>query len=424
MEKWVLIGGIGLAAIAAAGLTGGDGARPAAPPTFAGEVAPILYEKCAPCHRPGQVAPFSLTSYEDASRRSGTIARVTERRFMPPWKAVAGYGKFKHENRLSDDQIATIKAWHEAGAPRGNASVEPKPPTFTTEWALGKPDLLVSADKDYKLAAEGDDVYRNFVIKTDFKEPRWIRAIDVAPGNRKVVHHVIAFLDEGERAKNLEAAAKDGQPGYESSGGGVGFMPNGALGGWAPGLQPFATPKGSAFLLKPGTSIVLQVHYHKSGREEVDRTKLALYFADEKIDKEMRLAWIANPFFRLPAGDANKAVNMAFTVPFDATAYGAMPHMHMLGKSMRSWVQLPDGREMPLVQIADWDFNWQLTYEFERPLKIPAGSTIRATAVYDNSDKNPRNPNNPPKEVRWGEQTTDEMALLIVSYTRDAVIGN
>jgi hypothetical protein len=247
--------------------------------------------------------------------------------------------------------------------------------------------------------------------------------MDVAPGNRKVVHHVIAFLDEGDRAKNLEGQAKDGQPGYESSGGGVGFMPNGALGGWAPGLQPFATPKGSAFLLKPGTTIVLQVHYHKSGKEETDQTKLALYFAEEKVDKEMRLAWIANPFFRLPAGDASKSVNMSFTIPYDSTAYGAMPHMHMLGKSMKAWIELPDGKEMPLVHVTDWDFNWQLLYEFAKPLKIPAGSTIRATAVYDNSADNPRNPNEPPKEVRWGEQTTDEMALLIVSYTLHAPGG-
>jgi hypothetical protein len=363
-----------------------------------------------------------LQNYEDAKRRSGTIARVVEKRFMPPWKAVAGYGEFKHENRLTDAQIAQIKSWHEAGAPKGEGN-EPEPPTFTTDWSLGKPDLIVSADRDYKLAAEGEDVYRNFAIKTDFKEPRWIRAMDVAPGNRKVVHHVIAFLDEGDRAKNLEGQAKDGQPGYESSGGGVGFMPNGALGGWAPGLQPFATPKGSAFLLKPGTTIVLQVHYHKSGKEETDQTKLALYFAGEKVDKEMRLAWIANPFFRLPAGDASKSVNMSFTIPYDSTAYGAMPHMHMLGKSMKAWIELPDGKEMPLVHVTDWDFNWQLLYEFAKPLKIPAGSTIRATAVYDNSADNPRNPNEPPKEVRWGEQTTDEMALLIVSYTLDAPGG-
>ncbi|MEO7453882.1 MAG: ascorbate-dependent monooxygenase [Fimbriimonadales bacterium] len=422
MEKWVIFGVVGLGVFAVAGLPSIPGEE-AQEPTYASTIAPILFEKCTPCHRPGQVAPFSLISYEDAQRRSATIARVVEKRYMPPWKATAGYGSFKHENRLTDEQINQIKIWHEAGAPRGDAKNEPVAPTFSAEWALGKPDLTVSADRDYKLAAEGEDVYRNFVIKTDFKEPRWIRAMDIAPGNRTVVHHVIAFLDEGDRAKGLEDQAKDGQPGYESSGGGVGFMPNGALGGWAPGLQPFATPKGSAFLLKPGTTIVLQVHYHKSGKAETDRTKLALYFAEEKIEKEMRLAWIANPFFRLDAGNANKSVNMSSTIPFDATAYTAMPHMHMLGKSMTAWIELPDGKEVPLVQVKDWDFNWQLMYEFAKPVKIPAGSTIRATALYDNSADNPRNPNQPPKEVRWGEQTTDEMALLIVSYTRDADVG-
>ena len=424
MSKWVIFGGAFVGVGLAAGwMTTGSTSSTSELPSYATDVAPILFEKCTPCHRPGQVAPFSLMSYEDAKRRSATIARVVEKRFMPPWKAVAGYGKFKHENRLSQSQIDAIKAWNDAGAPRGNPDKEPKPPNFKASWSLGEPNMTLSAQRDYKLAAEGKDVYRNFVIKTDLKEPKWIRAIDVEPGNRRIVHHVIAFLDEGERAKRLEEAANDGQPGYETSGGGVGFMPNGALGGWAPGLQPFATPKGTAFKLMPGTTIVLQVHYHKSGKEEKDRTKLAIYFANEQIEKEMRLAWIANPFFRLEAGNSAKSVNMAFTVPFDATAYGAMPHMHMLGKSMKSWVELPDGREMPLVHVADWDFNWQLSYEFEKPLKIPAGSTIRATAVYDNSADNPRNPHNPPKEVRWGEQTTDEMALLIVSYTRDAASG-
>ena len=426
MYRWPLIGGLGLGAAVLVGVTMGGTPAPVykAQPSYAVDVAPILYEKCTPCHRPGQVAPFSLTTFEDAKRRSGTIARVVEKRFMPPWKAVSGYGSFKHENRLTDKQVATIVAWHEAGAPRGDAGKEPKPPTFSADWALGKPDLVLSSERDYKLASEGDDVYRNFVIKTDFKESRWIRAMDVAPGNRKVVHHVIAFLDEGGRAKTLESLAQDGQPGYETSGGGVGFMPSGALGGWAPGLQPFATPKGTAFELKPGTTIVLQVHYHKSGKEETDRTKIALYFADEKIDREMRLAWIANPFFRLEPGNANRQVNMQFTVPFEATAYNAMPHMHMLGKSMKAWIELPDGKQMPLVHIDDWDFNWQLSYEFEKPLKIPAGSTIKATAVYDNSDKNPKNPNNPPKEVRWGEQTTDEMALLIIAYTREPTVAD
>lgn len=419
MHKWVLLSGLGVAGILTAGMTMGGAPEKTEGLTFAGKIAPIVYEKCTPCHRPGQVAPFSLMSYEDAKRRSGTIARVVEKRFMPPWKAVSGYGNFKHESRLSDEQIALFKAWHEAGAPQGDPKDEPKPPTFTTEWALGKPDMIVSADKEFKLAAEGDDVYRNFVIKTNDKESMWIRAIDVAPGNRKVVHHVIAFLDSGERAAKLEKASGDGQPGYSSGGGGVGFLPDGALGGWAPGLQPFETPKGTAFELKPGTSIVLQVHYHKSGREETDKTKLAIYLAKEKIEKEMRLAWIANPFFRLRPGNAAQPVNMSYTVPVDVTAYGAMPHMHLLGKSMKAWVELPDGKEMPIVSIDQWDFNWQLTYEFMKPMRIPAGSTIRATAIYNNSADNTNNPNNPPKEVRWGEQTTDEMALLIVSFTRD-----
>jgi len=419
MNKWVLLSGLAMTGALTAGTMMGRAPAAKETVTFADKIAPLVYEKCTPCHRPGQVAPFSLMGYEDAKRRSGTIARVVEKRFMPPWKAVAGYGSFKHENRLTDEQIALFNDWHDAGAPQGDPKLEPKPPVFPTEWALGQPDIVVSADKEFKLGAEGEDVYRNFVVKTDYTESKWIRAIDVAPGNRKIVHHVIAFLDSGNRALNLEKSTKDGQPGYSSSGGGVGFLPDGALGGWAPGLQAFETPKGTAFELKPGTTIVLQVHYHKSGKEETDKTKLAIYLAKEKVEKEMRLAWIANPFFRLKAGNSSQPVNMAYTVPVDVTAYGAMPHMHLLGKSMKAWVELPDGKEVPLVKIDDWDFNWQLTYEFSQPMKIPAGSTVRATAIYNNSAENPNNPNNPPREVRWGEQTTDEMALLIVSFTRD-----
>jgi len=396
----------------------GDEAARSAPITYAEHVAPILYKHCTPCHRPGEVAPFSLTSYDEAKKWAPMIAWATETNRMPPWKATAGYNSFHDENRLTDDQIRTLKEWSASGAPRGDAKKEPAPPTFPEGWLLGKPNVILKADKPFKLDAEGRDVYRNFVFKTDFKETKWVRAIDVRPGNRKVVHHVIAFLDEQGRALPLEEKENDGQPGYTTFGG-VGFAPSGSLGGWAPGLRPRLSPEGTAFELKPGTTVVLQVHYHKSGKPEEDQTELALYFADEPPQRALRLAWIANPLFRIPPGEKDHLVTARFPVPADVTAYAAMPHMHLLGKEMKAWVEKPDGSTIPLVWVKDWEFNWQFIYAFKEPLKIPRGSTIRVEARYDNSTDNPNNPNNPPKPVTWGEQTTDEMMLLIVPFTID-----
>lgn len=398
-------------------MPGDEAARPA-PVTYAESVAPILYKHCTPCHRSGEVAPFSLTSYDEAKKWAPMIAWAAETRRMPPWKAVSGYNSFHDENRLSDDQIRALKAWAAAGAPRGDLKLEPAPPKFSEGWLLGKPDLILKAAKPFKLDAEGRDVYRNFVFKTDFKETKWVRAIDVRPGNRKVVHHVIAFLDEQGRSVALEQKQNDGQPGYTTFGG-VGFAPSGSLGGWAPGLQPRFSPDGTAFELKPGTNIVLQVHYHKSGKPEEDQTELAVYFAQEPPRRALRLAWIANPLFRIPPGEKDHLVTTRFPVPADFTAYAAMPHMHLLGKEMKAWVEKPDGSTVPLVWVKDWEFNWQFIYSFKEPLKIPRGSTIRVEARYDNSADNPNNPNNPPKPVTWGEQTTDEMMLLIVPFTVD-----
>lgn len=388
--------------------------------TYADKVAQIIFDHCTPCHRPGEVAPFSLTTYEEARKWSQMIAYVAEEGIMPPWKAVNGFNRFKDENLLTESEIATLKEWADAGAPRGDEKREPKAPSFSSEWTLGTPDLVLMPEKAFEMPGEGRDIYRNFVIKTNFKETKWISAMDVKPGNPRVVHHVIAFLDERDRAIQREQKQNDGQPGYTTFGG-VGFNPDGALGGWAPGLRPNRTAPGTAFELKPGTTIVLQVHYHLSGKPEKDQTRVGLYFANEKdVTKPVRLAWIANPFFRIPPGAKDHKVSLTFPIPADVTAYGAMPHMHLLGKSMKAEVEGPDGKRRPMVWIDSWDFNWQLTYLFAEPIKIKAGSKIVIEAIYDNSPENPNNPNNPPQEVRWGEQTTDEMFLLIVPFTLDA----
>ncbi|MBV6459879.1 MAG: hypothetical protein HONBIEJF_03034 [Fimbriimonadaceae bacterium] len=412
-SRFLLGSGAAVICASAVAMLGSSPAKPVpAKPTFALDIAPLLYRHCAACHRPGEAAPFSLLSYEDAKKRADTIAYMVEKRIMPPWKAVKGYGSFHDENYLTDEQIKAIGEWAKAGAPRGPIEREPKPPKFGSEWALGAPDLVLQPKRSFKLPAEGEDVYRHFIIDPGNKESLFVTAMDVKPGNRKIVHHVIAFLDSRGQAEKVQARRQDDQEGYNSFGS-PGFIPQGALGGWAPGLQARHLPDGAAFEVKPGTKVILQVHYHPSGKEESDQTRVGLYLSKKPVTKEVQLAWMANPMFRLKAGDADSKVNLQFPVPVAVTLYGVMPHMHLLGKEMKAWAVLPDKKEIPLVWVRDWDFNWQFTYAFKEPIKLPAGSRIHISGTYDNSDGNPRNPNRPPKDVRWGEQTTDEMFLLV-----------
>lgn len=385
--------------------------------TYAEHVAKILNKRCVECHRDGEVAPFSLTSYGQARKWAPMIVQVTQSRRMPPWKAVEGFGEFQGENRLSELELETLRRWAEGGAPRGDAKKEPPAPKFESEWPLGTPDLVLQPDREFKIGAEGDDIYRHYVLKTNFKETRYVKAMAVKPGNPKVVHHVIAFLDE--TGKSHARDGEGGQPGYTTTGGGPGFLPDGSYGGWAPGLRTQYTPDGVAFELKPGTTVVMQVHYHRSGKPETDRTRLGLYFAKEPTEKVMNLAWLANPFFRILPGKDDHRISFDFPIPEDVTVYSVMPHMHLLGKSMKAEARLPDGSTKPLIHVDNWDFNWQLNYMFKEPVKIPKGSKVHVEAVYDNSAKNPFNPNNPPKAITWGEQTTDEMFLLVAAYTLD-----
>lgn len=385
---------------------------------YAEHIAPILNKHCVECHRPGEVAPFALTGYENAKKWAPMIAEVAAKRSMPPWKAVHGYGEFLDENRLSETQIVTLRLWNDQKAPRGEAKKEPPAPTFSGEWSLGQPDMILAPSKPYEVDPVGSDDYRNFVLPLNNKETLWVTGMDVKPGNKQIVHHVIGFIDSTQQGKQRAEREDDGKEGY-SSFGGVGFIPYGSLGGWAPGLRPRKSIDDIAFEVPPNSSIVMQVHYHKNGKNESDKTQLGLYFAKSKPKQALQLRWLANPLFRIPAGAKNHYVKLEYKVPVDTTIYGAMPHMHLLGKTMKATILLPDGTQKPLVYIDDWDFNWQMAYVLKQPMKLPAGSTILVEATYDNSAENKNNPNNPPKPVTWGEETTDEMFLLVVPYTVD-----
>jgi hypothetical protein len=347
------------------------------------------------------------------------LAQVTESRFMPPWHADS-HGEFVDERRLTADQIGLIKQWADEGTPMGDPKDMPEIPKFPSGWSLGTPDIVLQTSGSFRMAAEGGDVYRCFVLPTNLTEEKYVSAIEVRPGNSRIVHHVIAYLDTSGKARQLQENSKDGQPGY-SVAGGIGVLPTGALGGWAPGNLPRLLPDGIGTRLPKNADVILQIHYHASGKVESDQTRLGIYLSKKPVDKRLRIL----PVFaalNIPAGDSHYKTAGRFPLPFgnDVSILEVMPHMHLLGREMTVTADLPDKSQKTLVQVPNWDFNWQTTYEYKEPVKLPKGTTLALTAMYDNSTANPTNPNHPPKNVTWGEQTTDEMCLAFVWYTIDS----
>jgi peroxiredoxin len=389
----------------------------AAAPTYCKDVASILQKNCQECHRKGQVGPFALETYEQARKRAEDLATVVEDRSMPPWKASRQVGlKFQHDRSLADHDIATIQAWAEAGAPEGNRADLPPPPKFPEGWTIeGGPDLVLDIGADFQVPATGNDVYRCFVVPTSLPQDMYISAIEYQPGNRKVVHHILAYVETRGEARKRDA--DDPGPGY-SCFSGPGVPIDGDLGGWAPGNQPSQLPDGIGRSLPKGADVIVQVHYHPNGKPELDRSRIALRFARKPVQQTLHWNLAANPGMKIPAGESNVQIQAAWEVPVDVIAHAVVPHMHLLGKDMLMTVAYPDGRTQDLIKIGAWDFNWQYTYYFEKPLDLPRGSVVKVLAHYDNSVGNPHNPNKPPKEVTWGEATTDEMCIGFVAVTK------
>jgi hypothetical protein len=394
-------------------------------PTFHRDVERILQAQCQDCHRPGEVAPFPLLSYEQARKRAADIVSVTEDRTMPPWPAsTAEGGPFRDARVLSKEELATLSAWVEAGCPKGDVKDAPPPRTWSSDWALGPPDLVVSMPEAYRLAADGRDELRVFVVPTGLTEGKWVTAIDFKPGNPRVVHHVLAAFDTAGRARSRDAA--DPGPGYAVFGG-FGLLPSGGLGGWAPGKRPRPSPEGVGRYLPAGSDLLIQVHYHRSGKPETDASRVGLYFARGPVDKQLvggavmppRPGIFARPKLLIPAGEAGYEVKGSMTLSEDSHITAVVPHMHWIGKDFRMTLTRPDGSKSTLIRIDDWDFNWQGTYEFVTPVAAPKGTRLDLVAHFDNSAANLRNPNSPPKDVRWGEQTTDEMCVGFIQRTRD-----
>ena len=396
---------------------------PSGSPTYSHDVAAILNSLCVSCHRPGENGPFSLTTYQQSKTWAAAIKQYTSRRVMPPWKPVKGFGDFLDSNTLSDSQIAVLARWADLGAPLGDARSVPLLPkqAINTAWKLGKPDIILQPKGPYHLAPDGKDVYRNYVFPQEFTQDRFIRAVEFKEDNRAIVHHIVVYIDRSGMSASLDN--KEKEPGFTVPGTGIGVGREDTdwLTLWTPGSNTSRVfPPNTACKLPAGARLVLQVHYHKTGRVEKDQSRAGIYFTPRSaVKQEIRMEPILNMFFKLQPGKAAQEVTQSYHIQQNMHVWAVMPHMHFLGKEMRMEATLPDGSQIPLIYINDWDFNWQDVYRFKTPIALPQGSRIDVNALFDNTEQNPRQPSHPPRLVRWGEQSTDEMFIGFFQYTVD-----
>ncbi len=404
--------------------------------TFYKDVAPILNSHCVVCHRPGEVAPFSLTTYKQALRWAADIKEYTGTKQMPPWMAAGGL-PMHGERKMNAAEIKTLAAWADAGSPEGDLKDAPKPPDFGNDgWRLGKPDLILGPEDDFRLAGSGSDLFRVFVLPTKLPEDKWIVGYEVKPGNPRVVHHTLNFFDgtgqghdleKKQQAKDKGKLLLDGGPGY-TVGMGVGFVPAGksgdsprfgGVGGWAPGQAPQFLPKGTGWQLPKDADFLIQTHYHRNGQFATDRTRIGLYFSKEPVEQPWQTLIIngLKPWQTIPAGKADHPARGALYLHTDAVLHNVLPHMHLRGKSVTVIMTPPDSKPVVLIDIPAWDYRWQETYWFKEPITAKAGTKLEVRATFDNSETNPNNPDKPPRDVSYGEETTDEMLFVFFGAT-------
>lgn len=394
---------------ASPGLTAAEAAEQV---TFNKHIAPIVFKHCAACHRPGEVAPFSLLSYADVSKRAKQIQKVTASRFMPPWKSVAGHGSFIGERRLTEQQLALLTQWAEQGTPEGNAADLPPLPTFRDGWKLGTPDIVLTLPQPYQIPADGPDIYRNFVLDLKVPEGKFIKAAEFRPGNSRIVHHAALLMDITGRARKDDAA--DPELGYKGSLNLPGQLFPGSLSVWTPGYEALPLPTGMSFPWNSGADFILQLHLHPSGKPESDQSQIGFYLTSEPPQRSMFDLMLIQKKIDIAPGEREFRTRDELILPIDMELFGLFPHMHLIGREIKVTAHPPQGEPMVLVWINDWDFNWQNYYQCDKPRVIPAGSRIVLEATHDNSADNPRNPSQPPQRVRWGEQTTDEMSAAML----------
>jgi Flp pilus assembly protein TadD len=384
--------------------------------TYSGHIAPILFGHCAPCHRPGEAAPFSLLTYDDARKHGAQIVQVTKQRYMPPWLPVPGHGDFAGSPRLSDDQIGLLARWVGGGMAEGDPAGLPPAPHFAEGWQLGTPDLIVRMSRPYRLPATPGDVFRNFVLPVGLKETRYIRAFELRPGNKRVVHHANMIVDRSRLLRRRDG--QDGQPGF----GGMDletevtgeFDPDSHFLFWKPGSSAQEEPADMAWRLDPGSDLILNLHLQPSGKPEIVDAEVGLYFATDPANQAamrhpMLLQLEHDGAIDIPAGSRIFAVTDHLKLPVAVNLLAIYPHAHYLGKQIEAWAELPDGARRPLLRIDQWDINWQATYTYRQPVFLPVGTTVAMRISYDNTAENPRNPSHPPKRVVTGNRSQDEM---------------
>jgi hypothetical protein len=409
--------------------------------TFSENVAPIIFNKCAGCHRPGEAAPFSLLNYDDVRKRAKLIATVTESRYMPPWNATSEMGTFRDDRRLTDSQVRTIQQWVAGGMSEGDPKKLPALRPFTPGWQLGQPDLVVKMSEPFELPADGPDVFRNFAIKLNLKKDQWVKAIEFRSSARSS-HHALFFLDQTGQAVKMDEA--DPAPGFAgmsflaTNAGGNGDASGRAatllqrlqsrnvldatrssLGGWAVGGTPQPLPEGLARPLPQDSDFVLQMHFHPTGKVEKEQATIGLYFADAPPKRTLTALQMPPLFGALagidiPAGEKHFVIRDSFVLPVDVEVVSVGGHAHYLSKTMRMTATLPGGTARELMGIPDWKFNWQERYYFKELVKLPKGTRLDVEISYDNSRDNPSNPNSPPKRVTFGQQSTDEMGAITI----------
>jgi hypothetical protein len=392
-------------------LLGDPAVAPISPVTFTKDIAPIIYRSCAPCHHTGEPTPFNLLTYAQVFRRARQIVEVTRAGYMPPWPPETGdgYPALVGARHLNDGDLELIRRWVSQGTVEGDRADLPPVPKWSGEWQLGEPDLVVEMPQTYNLPAEGKDVYRNFVIPSPVSERRYVRAIEFRPESR-AAHHVFIKTDPTRQSRLLEASQESpGFPGIIARGA---VMPAGQFLTWQPGKKASVSPPGMPWILEPGTDLVVESHMRPTGKVEPIRFKMGLYFTNSPPERTAFRLILTSLLIDIPPGATNYIVETSFQLPADCEALAVLPHCHLLGRQVEGHAELPDGSRIPLLLIKNWDFSWQGDYRYQTPVRLPRGAVLHMRITYDNSTNNVSNPNVPPKRVRYGLQSTDEMAEL------------